>query len=240
MAKLELKNNTISHNLVIVLDGNTYYVKKNDCITVEVPDGDIPMEISIDKPDKVSVKWLSVLLTDAMNTDARSTVYFDYRCVVKTSENCRLEIIDNNYRENDSLKLSSVRTTTPEKVQQEEYKHSDNRKNCKREHTLLQMIFLSGLPLVIAGLIYSCFHFEPGLLIAVIALFFLGTVPSVKSVKNFNKAINNANELLNTNIDDRCDYDQVEHVANAILKDKDAKGSKRIIAKIFKHLLNSI
>ena len=63
---------------------------------------------------------------------------------------------------------------------------------------------------------------------------------SVKSIKKFNKAIDHANELLNTNIDDRSDCDQVEHVANEILKNKDAKGSKRIIAKIFKHLVDSI
>lgn len=241
MAKVKLKNNTVSHNLTVTTEGKTYYIKKKDCIVIDTLNDIIPIEISVDRRDKVSVKWLNVILTEAIDTDARSTVYFDYRCTVKADDNCELIIVDNNYRENDSLKLSSVRIVSPSKnICEEEYSHSNDGKSCKRKHTLLQMIFLSGLPWVILGVIYSFFDLEIGLIIAIVILFFVATVPSIKSVKRFNKAINSASDLLSINIIDRCDYDKVEYVANEIIKDNETKGVAKVIAKVLKHLVDSI
>lgn len=242
MSKLKIVNNTISDNLIIVINENVIYIKKGDSAVIEVFQSELSIKASIDKKNKVSIKWFNVILTEAINTDARSIIYFDYICNIKIqNDECKLVFSENNYRADESIKLSSVcLITSREDICKESYFVSKNGKDPKVRHTLLQLAFLSGLPWIILGCIYSIFDFQISVIIAIVILFFIGTVPSIKSIKKFNFVLNNGGNLLNSSVKERCDYDQIENLANNIIKDDNAKGFAKLISKILKHFINSI
>lgn len=242
MSKLKLVNNTISDNLTVAINDNLIHIKKGDFEIVDAFQEELSIKVSVDKKNKVSVKWLNVILTEAINTDARSIVYFDYICNIRMQdEECELVFSENNYRADESIKLSSVCSiTSREEIYKESYIVSANGTNPITKHTFLQLIFLSGLPLIMLGCIYSIFDFQISLIIAIVVLFFIGTIPSIKSIKKFNHTLNNASNLLSSSIKERCDYDQIENIADNIIKDNNTKGLAKIISKIIKNLINSI
>ena len=242
MSKLKIVNNTISDNLIIVINEKVIYIKKGDFAVIDVFQSELSIKASIDKKNKVSVKWLNVILTEAINTDARSIIYFDYICNMKIqNEGCKLVFSENNYRADESIKVSSVcLLTSREDIYKECYVVSKNGKDPKAKHALLQLVFLSGLPLIILGCIYSIFDFQIGVAIAIMVLFFIGTVPSIKSIKKFNRILNDGGNLLNSSVKERCDYDKIENIANNIIKDDNTKGLAKVISKILKHFINSI
>lgn len=242
MSKLKLVNNTISDNLMIFINEKVIYIKKGDFAVVDVFQSELSIKVSLDKKNKVSVKWLNIILTEATNTDARSVIYFDYIFDMKIqNDECELVFSENNYRADESIKLCSVcSVTSREKIYKECYIVSDKGKNPIVKHRLLQLIFLSGLPLIVLGCIYSIFDFQIGVIIAVLILFFIGTIPSIKSIKKFNRIFNNASSLLKSVVEERCDYDKIENIANNIIKDDNTKGSAKLISKILKHFINSI
>lgn len=242
MSKLKLLNNTISDNLIISINGNSFYLKKGDTAFIDVSQGLNFVKISLDKKHKVSVKWLNIFLSIAESSDARNIIYYDYTFeMMIQGDNCELMLFENNYRLSDSTKLKSIYAdSTNCDLSDRKYIISSNGKNPKTKHTLLQIFLLSGIPWIIAGTIYSFFDFEVGVAIAIIILFFVATIPSIKSIKSFNKSLINGDDLLKTNIKERGELDVLEDVANKIIKDNETKGIVKILSRLFKKWINSI
>lgn len=241
MARIKFTNNTLEAPIVIYINDKALYLKKGETGTIELSQNEVTIKVSIDKRNKISVNWLSVLLTEAINTDSRNIIYCDYICsLALQKEEYEFVFSENNYRVNTSVKLSSVCIESPnEAVLTQGYSIPELGK-CKRKHAALQLTFLSGLPLVIIGALYSLFDFHFEVLLAVLFLFCIGTIPSLKSIKTFNNALKKANQFLLTSVQNRCDYDKIEAVANSIIKDDQTKGIAKGISKFIKHLINSI
>lgn len=242
MSKLKLLNNTISDNLIISINGNNFYLKKGDATIIDVIQGVNSVKISLDRKHKVSVKWLNIFLSIADSSDARNIIYYDYTFnIMIQDDNCELMLNENNYRLSDSTKLKSIYAdSTNCDVRDGKYIIAGNGTNPKTKHTLLQIFLLSGIPWIIAGTIYSFFDFEVGVVIAIIILFFVATIPSLKSIKSFNKSLMHGDDLLKTNIKERGELDILEDVANKIIKDKETKGIAKILSRLFKKWVNSI
>lgn len=238
MSTIIIKNNLISKKIRIIVDNELYYVKCGDIVKHKASKNNVDLKISIDKKDKISFKWFNVLFTEAIASDAKSILFFDYTCNVIIGENdLNIVVLENNYRKNDSLMLSSVSITSSEKcVNNEQYSFSNEKVSPKMKHAILQLLFLSGLPLIIAGLIYLIFNFEIGVFIACIILFLIATIPSIKAIRTFNNTFDNGADLLSSEIENRCDYDKIEYVANEIISENE-KGPLNLMAKIIKQLL---
>lgn len=240
MAKIIIKNNLIKKRILISIDNNLYHVKCGEIVIHETSKDSIDLKISVDKKDKISFKWFNVLFTEAISSDAKSILFFDCTGNVILGENdLNIMITENNYRQNDSLMLSSVfLIPSDDCIKNVRYSFSKDKNSPKFKHTILQLLFLSGLPWIIAGLIYIFFSLEIKILIACIILFMVATIPSVKAIRNFNKTFDNGADLLSSEIKNRSDNDKIEHVANEIIADKEVKGPAKIVAKIIKNLLD--
>lgn len=241
MAKIKLTNNVISNNIIVEFNDKTLYIKKNEHKIIDVvPKSVIKIKVSLDRKNKISLKWFNVLLTEPIDTDARSVICYDYICKINVQNDMELIFSDNIYRTDDTLKLISVcAVSSRESILEEKYTLPNNKKP-KTKHAILQLVLLSGLPIIIAGIIYSFFKFQIGVVIAVIILFILATIPSIKSIKKFNNNLEKGNSLLTSSVHERCDYDRIEKVANDIIKDEKTNGIAKVAAKILKHFINSL
>lgn len=240
MSAIKIKNNLIKKRIIISIDDKLYYAKYGETIIYETSKDNINLKISVDKKDRISFKWLSVLLTEAVSSDAKSVLFFDCSCdVICRGNDLDITVSENNYRQNDSLMLSSVLLISSDDcIKNLHYTFSKDKGSPKTKHTVLQLLFLSGLPILTAGLIYLFFSFKIEIFIACIVLFLIGTIPSVKAIKGFNKTFDNGNVLLSSEIENRSDYDRIEYVANEMITDKELKGPVKFIAKIIKKLLD--
>lgn len=239
MSAIIIKNNLMSKRIKISIDNKLYYAKYGDVIKHNTSKNNVELKISIDKKDRISFKWFNVLFTEAIASDAKSVLFFDYACSIKLSDDdLNIAVLENNYRQNDSLMLSSASIVSSKNcIDNERFSFSEEKPSPKIRHALLQILFLSGLPLITAGLIYSIFDFSLKVIIACTILFFLATVPSIKAIRAFNNTFANGNELLSSELENRSDYDKVEYVANEIIADDEVKGPLNLMAKIIKHML---
>lgn len=241
MTTIKFTNHTLNASIIIYVNKKSLYLDKGETKIIEVSENHAVIKASIDKQHKISIKWLNILLTEAINTDSRNIIYCDYNCTFSLQkEEYEFVFSENNYRVNDSVKLSSLCNEAPIEPEFVESYSVSGLKKCKIKHAALQLTFLSGLPLVIAGVLYSFFDFHIEVLLAVVILFLIGTLPSLKCIKKFNASLKNANQLLLTSMQNRCDYDRIEAVANSIVKDENAKGTAKGIAKVIKYFINSI
>lgn len=241
MAEIKLTNKVISNNIIVKFNDKTLYIKKNKHKIIDVDPKDvIKIKVSLDRKNKISLKWFNVLLTEAIDSDARSVICYDYICKINVQNDTELIFSDNIYRADDTLKLISVCAVSSRESILEENYILPNNKTPKIKHAILQLVLLSGLPIIIAGIIYSFFKFQIGVVIAVIILFILAAIPSIKSIKRFNNNLEKGSSLLTSSVNERCDYDIIENVANDIIKDEKTNSVVKAVAKILKRFINSL
>lgn len=238
VAKIFLKNSFLDKSIFVKIDGNTIYLKPGEKKEYYTEKYSIKLYAQPDIKSKVSLDWLTVLLTEAINTDSRSRIVCEVCCEIPVADNEKITFSENKYRVNSSITLISAFVDSDLCAEQAVNYITLDLKTAIKKHTLQQMIFLSGLPLIIAGAVYQLFNFDVKVLVAVIILFFVAFIPSAKSVKKFNSICRNSDTYLKSAIDGRSSLDILENVAEKVATDSESSKKAKTAAKLFKKWIN--
>lgn len=238
VAKIFLKNNFLDKSIFVKIDGDTIYLKPGEKKEYFTDKYSLKLYAQPDIKSKVSLDWLTVLLTEAINTDSRSRIVCGVCCEIPVADKEKIAFSENKYRVNSSITLISAFVDSDLCAEQAVNYITLDLKKAIKKHTLQQMIFLSGLPLIIAGAVYLLFNFDVKLLLAVIILFFIAFIPSAKSVKKFNSICRNSDKYLKSKIDERSSLDILENVAEKVATDSESSKKAKVAAKLFKKWIN--
>lgn len=71
MTTIKFTNHTLNASIIIYVNKKSLYLDKGETKIIEVSENHAVIKASIDKQHKISIKWLNILLTEAINTDSR-------------------------------------------------------------------------------------------------------------------------------------------------------------------------
>ncbi len=240
MAKICIKNNSVDKNLIVYISGKTIFLKPDEAESFETDNTNLHIFAEYDIKTKIKVNFLSVWLSTALNTDAKCKINcvceFDYLC---TEGENRLDFCDKERRINNSnICLCFAETDASRNdIKNINYNYKKADKPILK-HSLTQLVFLSALPFIIAGIIYEILDFKIGMLLAILILVFVGFIPSLKSIKAFNKICKDCDSNIKSYAQNENDTEELEDILTDIANDKETSGTTKFFAKLIKKIID--
>lgn len=234
-----LIQNQCSFGVIVHVDGNQYSVKKNSTLDVSISTKNMTLEFIPCKKNRIRFSLLNAWLGTLLADELKNQVICKCFAHIDGGQYNKIILFPNKARHN-STAFISVMPENPY-IDSVVYEIID-RKKVRRKHFLIQFLFISALPLLIAAAIYCIIdltNLDLELLMAMGIIFAIGTVPAVKAIIRFNKDCKDAfaNSLLSSDMNSRSDLDQAEYELEGLLQDKEVKGYGRFLLKVLRHFI---
>lgn len=191
---MELKFKNISKFDVVELKINdmSYKIGKNKELSYSTDDLQVNFSVTPLARTKFKINLLDFYLSQGFTQEnIKMNIVCGLNCTINVSENDVICITDNKCELEECIKLDSVSVQPLGQNTQIEYSYSINDySKIRRKYYFIQIVFLSGLPLLIASIIGMIFRpdlRDISFLLLLLLLIIAGLIPSILSLVRFNK-----------------------------------------------------
>lgn len=204
---LTFKNASHFDVIELMINDTSYKIGKNKEITCMLSDSQVKFSVTPLAKTKLKINLLDFYLSKGLTQEnIKTNIVCELHGTINFCENDVVFITDNKCELEECINLNSisVQSLSQDTLIEYSYKINDYSK-IKRKYYFIQIVFLSGLPLLIAGIIAMIFRSDLrdiSFLLLLLLLIVSGLIPSVLSLVRFNKKSKNSivDEKLKSNL----------------------------------------